>query len=67
VLIGSDLLLLAGEDRRRAARLAVLIHGTDTLSAAIAGLSGDLPRKAAVVTTLLSAGNTVLAVVAGRE
>jgi hypothetical protein len=67
VLIGADLLLLRGEERRRATRLAVVIHATDTVSAATAGLRGDLPRKAAVVTTLISAGNTALAVIATRE
>ena len=67
VLIGADLLLLQGEQRRRATQLAVLIHATDTASAVTAGLRGDLPRRAAVVTTLISAGNTVLAILATRE
>jgi hypothetical protein len=67
VILGADLLLLRGEQRRRATRLAVLIHATDTASAAVAGLRGDLPRRAAVVTTLISAGNTVLAILATRE
>jgi len=67
VLIGADLLLLGGEERRRATRLAVVIHATDTVSAAAAGLRGDLPRKAAVLTTLISAGNTALAVISTRE
>ena len=64
ILIGADLLLLEGEQRQRATRFAVVIHAADTISAASAGLSGDLPRKAAVMTTALSAGNTVLAVLA---
>lgn len=67
VLIGADLLLLQGEQRRRATQLAVLIHASDTVAAATAGLRGDLPRKAAATTTLISAGNTVLAVLATRE
>ena len=67
VLIGADLLLLQGEERRRATRLAVLIHASDTLAAATAGLRGDLPRRAAIATTLISAGNTALAVLATRE
>jgi len=67
VLLGADLLLLHGDERRRATRLAVLIHATDTVSAATAGLRGDLPRKAAVVATLISAGNTALAITATRE
>jgi hypothetical protein len=34
----------------------------DTLSAVSAGLRGDLPRRAVTVATLISAGNSVLAV-----
>ncbi len=67
ILIGADLITLRGEERRRAVRLAVVIHATDTIAAATAGVRGDLPRKAAVMTTLISAGNTVLAVISTRE
>ena len=67
ILLGADLLFLSGEQRRRATRLAVLIHATDTISAATAGVRGDLPRKAAVVATAISAGNTALAIAATRE
>jgi hypothetical protein len=64
VLIGADLLLLRAEQDQRVARTAVLIHATDTLAAAAAGIRGDLPRRAAVGTTALSACNTILAVIA---
>ncbi|MFC6006045.1 hypothetical protein [Angustibacter luteus] len=67
IVIGADLLLLQGEQRRRAVRLAVLIHASDTVSAATAGLRGDLPRKPAVITTAISATNTALAIIATRE
>jgi hypothetical protein len=67
VVLGAELLLVEGEQRRRATRLAVLIHGTDTLSALTAGLRGDLPRRAAVMATLISGGNTVLAVLSTKE
>ena len=67
ILLGADLLLLQGEDRRRAARLAVLIHASDTVSAAAAGLQGYLPKRVAVMTTAISGLNTALAVVATRE
>jgi hypothetical protein len=67
LLIGCDLLLLRGDELRRASRLAVVIHASDTVSAVLAGVRGDLPRKAAVATTLISAGNTCLAVAATRE
>jgi hypothetical protein len=67
LLIGLDLLVLTGEERRRATRLAVLIHATDTLSAATAGVRGYLPRKVALLTTAISATNTAMAVIANRE
>ena len=66
IVIGSDLLLLRGDDLRRATQVAVLIHACDTLSAATAGVRGDLPRKSAVAATLVSAVNTGLALVASR-
>lgn len=67
LVIGAELLLLDGDDRRRATRLAVLIHASDTVSAALCGLRGDLPRRTAVLTTAISGVNTGLAVVATRE
>lgn len=67
VLIGLDLLTLRGEDLERASRRAVVIHACDTVSAATAGLRGDLPPKAGVLTTLISATNTGLAVLAASE
>ena len=67
VLIGLDLLTLRGDDLRRASNRAVLIHACDTVSAATAGLRGDLPRKAGVITTVISATNTVLAVLAAKK
>jgi hypothetical protein len=66
VLIGADLLLLTGEESRRATKLAVVIHATDTVSAATCLVKGYLPPKAGVVATLISGGNTVLAVIAAR-
>jgi hypothetical protein len=67
VLIGADLLLLTGEQSRRASTLAVVIHATDTANAATCLVKGYLPPKAGVVATLISAGNTVLAVLATRD
>jgi hypothetical protein len=67
VLIGLDLMTLRGEDLQRASKRAVLIHACDTVSAASAGWRGDLPRRAGVATTLISATNTVLAVLAARR
>jgi hypothetical protein len=67
ILIGAELLLSRSERRKRAARLGVLIHASDTLAAAAAGLRGQLPRNAAIVTTLVSSVNTALAIRAARD
>ena len=66
LLIGADLLLLTGEESRRATKLAVVIHATDTASAATCLVKGYLPRKAGIVATAISSLNTVLAVIAAR-
>jgi hypothetical protein len=67
LLIGADLLVLTGDESRRATKAAVVIHATDTASAATCLVKGYLPRRAGVVATLISAGNTVLAVIAARD
>jgi hypothetical protein len=67
MILGADLLLLTGEEQRRATKLAVLIHATDTASAATCLVKGYLPRKAGIVATAISGLNTVLAVIAARE
>ena len=67
LIIGADLLLLTGEEQRRATKLAVLIHATDTASAATCLVKGYLPRKAGIVATAISGLNTVLAVIAARD
>lgn len=63
-LIALDLLSRDPAVRRHALRVALLIHVSDTISAARAGLAGELPRRSAVVTTSISAGNVVLAGIA---
>jgi hypothetical protein len=67
VIIGADLLVLTGEEQRRATKLAVLIHATDTVSAANCLIKGYLPRKAGLMATAISGLNTALAVIAARD
>jgi hypothetical protein len=67
LIIGADLLMLTGEEQRRATKLAVLIHATDTASAATCLVKGYLPRKAGVIATAVSSLNTILAVIAARD
>jgi hypothetical protein len=61
IVLGLDLLLLTSDELERALRIAILIHASDTTAAALSGLRRELPRGASATTTLLSAGNTLLA------
>lgn len=64
VVIGAQLLLARGGALEDALRYALPIHASDTASAAIAGVKGHLPRKAAITVVVVSSLNTVLAYVA---
>ncbi|WP_199820913.1 hypothetical protein [Streptomyces fulvoviolaceus] len=61
VLLGIDLLVLRGEPLEKALRRAVVIHSCDTVTAALLGVRGRVPARAALATTLISAVNTLLA------
>ncbi|MFH8800744.1 hypothetical protein ACH4F6_14275 [Streptomyces sp. NPDC017936] len=65
VLLGLDLLTYRDERLREDLREGVLIHGSDTATAAMLALSGRLPPRTGALTTLISATNTALAVAAG--
>lgn len=67
ILLGVELLTADDASRRRLTRLAVLIHASDTVSAVVSGLRGDLPRRAAITTALISSSNTTLAILAARD
>jgi hypothetical protein len=67
VLVGLDLLSRDPAVRRHALRLAVVVHASDTASAAMAGLSKRMPPRTAVFATGISAVNTALAVIANHE
>ncbi|WP_320783375.1 hypothetical protein [Streptomyces sp. CRN 30] len=62
ILLGLDLLTQRGERLEEELREGVLIHGSDTMTAAVLGLRGALPPRTAVLTTAISAANTALAV-----
>jgi hypothetical protein len=64
IVLGVDLLTLTGAAQERARTQAVLIHASDTASALLGGLRGDVPPRVARTTVAISAVNTVLAVVA---
>lgn len=66
ILIGSELLSRNPEIRAHALRLAVRVHLTDTIAAAVAGATRQLPAKGAKAAVLTSSVNTVLAVIARK-
>jgi hypothetical protein len=68
VFLGLDLLLADDEESIAAAvRWVVPVHASDTLAAAMAGLSGQLPPRAALTGTVISSINTALATVARKS
>lgn len=67
VLIGVDLLSSDRDVRRHAQRLALLVHVSDTVSAARAGFTKALSPRAAATATAISAVNVGLALLASRD
>ena len=66
VILGAELLFGDDAVRARSLRLGVAVHASDTVAAALAGLTGQIPRPAATRVALLSAFNTCLALYAQR-
>ena len=64
VVLGIDLAVLTGDSLRRALGQAVIIHGTDTATAALLGFSGRVKPRIAIPLTLISLTNTALAITA---
>lgn len=64
VVIGLQLLLPEGELRRASVRTAPIIHASDTTAAALAGITRQIPARAALIATSISALNTALALTA---
>jgi hypothetical protein len=68
VVLGYHLLAARGDVREEAVRDALSIHASDTTAAILAGVTGALPRKAAVSGAIASGVNTTLALLArGRR
>jgi len=67
VLIAIDLLSRDPEVRRHALRVALLVHVSDTISAAASGISKQMPPRAAALATGVSAANVVLAAIASKD
>ena len=66
VIIGAELLSRDPRKRERAVRLALPIHASDTISAAVGGLLGETSKRATIMLTAISGTNTVLALLARR-
>lgn len=68
VVIGAELLLPRSEEQRAwTLRVGIVIHASDTIAAALAGLRGHLPARTALLLTGVSALNTTLAVVGSQS
>ena len=66
VFIGAELLSRDRGQRERAVRLALAIHASDTISAAVGGLRGETSKRTSLMLTAISGTNTVLALLARR-
>jgi hypothetical protein len=64
VYLGLDLLARGPAHRREAVQRAPIIHLTDALAAFTAGVSRQLPPRAAITTVGISSLNLALALVA---
>jgi hypothetical protein len=64
IIVGIELLVPDEEVRASALRYAIPIHASDTLSAALAGIQGQLPPHVSIMLTAISGVNTALAIVA---
>ncbi len=64
IIIGVELLVPDEQRRANALRYAIPIHASDTITAALAGIQGQLPRRTSILLTALSGLNTTLAVLA---
>jgi len=64
IFIGIELLVPDKEIRASALRHAFPIHASDTISAAFAGIQGQLPSHVSIMLTAISGVNTALAIIA---
>jgi hypothetical protein len=66
VYLGYQLLSEEGDALERAVRAAAYVHASDVAAAVLAGVTGALPRRAAVAGAITSTVNTTLALIARR-
>jgi hypothetical protein len=63
ILLGLDLLVRPDEEVQRELRQGIVIHGSDVVTVVALGLRNEIPRRAAVLTTLISGANLAMAVI----
>ena len=64
IVVGIELLVPDEGLRASTLRYAIPIHASDTFSAALAGIQGQLPPRASIMLTVISGINTALAIFA---
>ncbi len=64
IIVGIELLAPDEGLRASALRSAIPIHASDMLSAALAGIQGQLPWRVSIMLTAISGVNTALAILA---
>jgi hypothetical protein len=63
ILLGLDLLIRPDDDVQRELRQGIVIHTSDVLTVVVLGVRRQIPRRTAVLTTLISGTNLALAIV----
>jgi hypothetical protein len=66
VLLGRELLVAEGPALRKALDEAPLIHGSDTVTATLLTVSGQVPRRTGLSLMAVSGVNTALSLIARR-
>jgi hypothetical protein len=66
ILIGRDVLARRGEALNRSLDEAVLVHGTDSLTAMVLTATGAVPRRPGLLLVAISGINTTLALLSRR-
>lgn len=67
IYIGAELIFARGDHLRDAVSIAPAIHVSDTVSAVLTGVGGQLPRKSAWTAVAISAFNVLLSLLAWRR
>jgi hypothetical protein len=66
VLLGRELMVAEGPALRKALDEAPLIHGSDTVTATLLTVSGQVPRRTGLSLMAVSGVNTALSLIARR-